>query len=436
MKYFILNQIASFLDQNAYKISSISRSADLCLNLEFAGKNGAKPFALCFDMSKSDSSIYSAKKSTNKEYKAPFDITLKKRLTNAKITSAKVVPNNRILEFIATQQGSYKELKSRLIFEFTGRFTNVIITDESGVVLGALHLFKNTKRDVVVGRVLPALEPHEIKEAPSGEIKDFYEFFASEENRIKNKALSTLKQNKIASVDKKIANIDALLAKLPKKAQIESECELVFAKASALKAHLFEIKDFERDFSLDGLEFQIDKPARIACDELFKSAKKLRQKAANISKEEQNLNEKKDFLLGLKEAILSEENAANLEVLVPKKRAAKKSVHSDFCEDFYKGLYKISVGKNERGNAWLLENAKKDDTWFHLQGYKGAHVIIKSNKQKLNDEIIAFASRMCVLFSGHKRGSFQVDFTKRSNVKVVSGAFVNYINYDTVGVKI
>ena len=74
--------------------------------------------------------------------------------------------------------------------------------------------------------------------------------------------------------------------------------------------------------------------------------------------------------------------------------------------------------------------------WFHLQGYKGAHVIIKSNKQKLNDEIIAFASRMCVLFSGHTRESFQVDFTKRSNVKVVSGAFVNYVDYNTVGVKI
>ena len=148
------------------------------------------------------------------------------------------------------------------------------------------------------------------------------------------------------------------------------------------------------------------------------------------------LNEKKDFLLGLKTAILAESEAENLEVLAPKKRAAKKSVHSDFCQDFYKGEYKISVGKNEKGNAWLLENAKKDDVWFHLQGYKGAHVIIKSNKQKLNDEIIAFASRMCVLFSGHTRGSFQVDFTKRSNVKVVSGAFVNYVDYNTVGVKI
>lgn len=269
MKYFILTQIASFLDQNAYKISSIWRSSDLCVNMEFQGKNGSKPFMLCFDMSKSDSSIYSAKKGANKEYKAPFDVLAKKRLANAKITSAKTLPNNRILELSATQQGSYKELKSRLIFEFTGRFTNVIITDEHNVVLGALHLFKNTKRDVVVGRTLPELEFHEIKEAPSDEIKDFYSFFDSECQRIKNKALSTLKQSKIASVDKKIANINALLEKLPKKDEIESLCAKNFAKANALKAHLFELKDYERDFSLDGLEFQIDKPARIACDELF-----------------------------------------------------------------------------------------------------------------------------------------------------------------------
>ena len=235
MKYFILNQIASFLEQNAYKISSIWRSSDLCVNLEFQGY--AKPFVLCFDMSKSDSSIYSAKKGANKEYKAPFDVLAKKRLTNAKITSAKTLPNNRILEFATTQQGSYKELKSKLIFEFTGRFTNVIITDEHSVVLGALHLFKNTKRDVVVGKVLPNLEFHEIKEAPSDEIKDFYEFFDSEARRIKNKALSTLKQSKIASVDKKIANINALLEKLPKKEEIESLCAKNFAKANALKAN-------------------------------------------------------------------------------------------------------------------------------------------------------------------------------------------------------
>ena len=163
MKYFILNQIASFLEQNAYKISSIWRSSDLCVNLEFQGKKDAKPFTLCFDMSKSDSSIYSAKKGANKEYKAPFDVLAKKRFLNAKITSAKTLPNNRILEFAVTQQGSYKELKSKLIFEFTGRFTNVIITDEHSVVLGALHLFKNTKRDVVVGKVLQNLEFHEIK---------------------------------------------------------------------------------------------------------------------------------------------------------------------------------------------------------------------------------------------------------------------------------
>ena len=100
MKYFILNQIASFLEQNACKISSIWRSSDLCVNLEFQGY--VKSFTLCFDMSKSDSSIYSAKKGANKEYKAPFDVLAKKRLTNAKITSAKTLPNNRILELATT----------------------------------------------------------------------------------------------------------------------------------------------------------------------------------------------------------------------------------------------------------------------------------------------------------------------------------------------
>ena len=431
MKYKILTQISTFLDKNTTKITSISRTSDLCISINFAPK-----LALIFDMSKNDSAIYADTLMQNKEYKAPFDVLLKKRFNNSKILSVKTLPNDRILVFETSQMGSYKEIKSRLYFEFTGRFTNVIITDFDDIVLGALHLYKDTKRDIQISKPLSPLESRQINEKESQIIANFDEFFKTEQERIKSKNLNSLKQNKIASVEKKISNLQSLINALPSKDELSKKASELSKKANILKAHLYEIKDYERDFCFENLEFHIEKPAKIAVDEMFKTSKKLKAKAANIIKEEQNLSEKKEFLLGLKEAILAENNEANLEALSPKKSAKIKNKNSDFCEDFYKGLYKISVGKNERGNAWLLENAKKDDVWFHLQGYKGAHVVIKSNKQKLSDDIIAFASRICVLFSGHKSGSFAVDFTKRSNVKVVKGAFVNYVNYNTVGVKI
>lgn len=90
----------------------------------------------------------------------------------------------------------------------------------------------------------------------------------------------------------------------------------------------------------------------------------------------------------------------------------------------------------KKPTPFCLLMPKKDDFWFHLQAQKSAHIIVKTAKQKLSDEIIAFASRLCVEFSGHKSGSFLVDFTKRENVKIQNGAFVNYVNYNTIGVKI
>ena len=61
-------------------------------------------------------------------------------------------------------------------------------------------------------------------------------------------------------------------------------------------------------------------------------------------------------------------------------------------------------------------------------------MIVKTNKQNLSDEIIKMAAKICVNFSVKNSGNFEVDYTKRANVKVVDGAFVNYINYKTINI--
>lgn len=431
MKYKVLIQIAEFLNKFK-KISIIKRVADTAILIKFDNK-----FELIFDLNKSSSSIYKAN-SKGKTYKAPFDIVLQKRFLNAKILSLKVPQNNRILHFRVCLEGSYKKMISNLYLEFTGRFTNVIITDENDVILEALRHFSNEFRQISVGKKLIHLNPCEIKEKPSEQINDFEAFFEDEFLKIQNKKIAQIKTAKIQSIEKKIANLNTHLNSLQSKDELLKQAEICSKKAEVLVANLYKIKDYERKFEIkfneEIFKFDLKNPAKFEANDLFKLAKKYRQKAQNIVLQSQNLKEKLKFLQNLLKAVLHSNDPEFLENLLPKNTNKKDIKNADIVENFYIGQYKISLGKNEKGNEFLLSNAKKDDFWFHLKDLPSAHVIVKTNKQSLNDEIIKFASRICAEFSVNEKGKYLVDWTKKINVKVVNKAFVNYTNYSTTEV--
>ena len=194
MKYKILTQISEFLSK-FNKISTIKRVGDLMIAIKFDGN-----YELIFDLNKSHSSIYKSDQIQIKEYKAPFDILLKKRLNSAKILSIKTLPNNRILAIKATLSGSYKEITTTIYLEFTGRFTNAIICDENGVILEALHHFDNDTRSIKVGKILTPLDEFEIREKPSEIIENFDNYFIDEFRKITLQNLNQIKANKIANL--------------------------------------------------------------------------------------------------------------------------------------------------------------------------------------------------------------------------------------------
>lgn len=435
MKYKTLVQISEFLSK-FHKITDIKRISDLGILITFDRK-----ISLIFDLNKSNSQIYANLEKSSKSYKAPFDTWLNKRFNAAQILEIKCLENNRILHIKARLNGSYKELISNLYLEFTGRFTNVIITDEDDVIVEALRHFDTPFRSVEVGEKLRHLEPIEIKEKEVEDIENFEDYFKDLALELASKKLTNIKDQKLISLDKKIENIKNTLNSLPSEDEILTKAKDLQNKALAITSNLYKIKDYERDLRLEFneeiYEFNIKVPASRAADSMFKEAKKLNQKAQNLFLQISNLKEKILFLERLKTAVLSSNNLDEIEALLPKKSAKKnKEKNSDLVENFYLGEFKLSIGKSEKGNVFLLNNSKKDDFWFHIKDRPGSHLIIKTNKQKLSEELIAFASRLCVEFSGHKSGSYYVDYTKRANVKVVNGAFVNYVNYTTVGVKI
>lgn len=437
MKYLELITINSFLKQYK-KISTIARVEDNTLKVMFE-----RGEALYIDLGRNDSYFfYKQDFIQSKRYSAPFDVLLSKRFSNANIEFMGVEENNRIWRIEVLASSSYKAMKTVLQFEFTGRNTNAIILDENEVVLEALrHIDASVSfRSVKVGETLEKLPKKEIKEKPfvfDGDVEKYLR--ESYEKRLALR-LQALKEQKIATLLKKKAKLDEFFDELDDEELLLSQSEEAQKQGKLILANLGAIKGYQRsvevyDFEGNALKLELPQaptPQRMA-DILFKKSKKLRQKAHSLHIQKENLLEKKEFLTKMIGVIKSSKQTQEIEILLPKQRKSKQKGDENVgYESFLFEGYRILLGKNEKGNVALLQEAKKSDIWLHIKDMPSSHVIICTEKQSVAESVLVFAAKLCVEFSVTSAGGYLVDYTKRKNVKPFDGANVAYESYQTL----
>ncbi|MBF7045186.1 DUF814 domain-containing protein [Campylobacter volucris] len=431
MKYTDLIQIKDYF-LSFKRLNYLKRLDDNILELSLDHQS------FIMDLTRANSAIYKDKIQA-KNYNAPFDFMLKKYFSNAKILDIKVLENNRILCFDVLSEKSYKSYDARIYFEFTGKNTNVIITDMKDFIIEALRHIDKSYRVVKIGEKLEALKAFEIKEE-FVKIDDFDTYFLQKSKEIQQKRLQNIKENKILNIDKKIKTLEQNINDLEKEEILIENANLLSKKADVLFANLNSLQNFQRNFTLQDFEgnelsFNLENTPKISANEFYKMAKKLKQKAKNINIEREILTEKLDFLVNLKAMIVKSFSLYELEILMPKKtKAVKKEEINAGVSSFYIDGFKISVGCNEKANEYLLKIAKKDDLWFHVKDYPSAHVIITSNKLKISQMVLEFAAKICVEFSKLSSGTYLVDYTSKNFVKIKEKAFVNYTNYKTLSI--
>jgi predicted ribosome quality control (RQC) complex YloA/Tae2 family protein len=442
MKYFLLKQIVEYLCLNAQNIKFIRRIDNNIIIIEFNNKN-----VLYFDLSKGNSTIFKSNKllSSKKDFNAPFDVTLQKRFNNAKIENIELYNDDKIINIRVNSSSSYKKLTTILQLEFTGKHTNIIILDENRVILEALrHIDEfSSSRVVKVGIKLDEVPKQsfipKIEEVDNIE-EYLYEIYEDKEKQ----SLENVKKQKISQIDKKAKKLKKTIDSLPKKEELEEESNVLYKKANFILSNLHNIKPYQKSlkvFDYEGKEIEIDleeKPsASKYSNDLFKKAKRAKQKALNISLEKDNLDEKLEFLLRLMNNINNAQSIEECEFLSPKKEKNQtKTKKAQTYESFYFEGYKIMLGTSERENIYLLENSKASDFWFHLKDRPSCHVIVQNAKKIIPDNVINQAAILCAKFSVDYSGVYEVDFTQRRNVKIQSGANVLYNPYTTTVVKI
>jgi len=432
MKVFILKQIAEHISQKQF----IKRAIRVDENVILLEIDKTKYF---FDLSKGNSDIYiDISYEVSKKFNAPFDITLTKKFTKSKLLE--VTTKERILTLKVQTNLSFKQEINYIQFEFTGRYTNAIILNEEFVVIEALHhISENVSfRNVEVGEKLKPLPPIEIKEKEF-EIDNIVDYTQKLFKEKFEKRLNQIKKSQINNINKKIEKLQKILNSLQSEEELLQKSELYKHYADLAMINLYKIKNKYDKFleveDFDGKIIKIPIPRLRNINEIgnyyYNLAKKMKTKSKNIQIEKDNLTQKIEFLQNYKEGILKTTSISELNIYKSPKKAKKKE---DNIEQFFIDDFIVLVGKNEKGNIKLLKTSKANDVWLHIKDKKGAHVIIKTNKKRVPDDVIFKAAKLALTFSGVKEGV--VDYTQRRNLYIQEGAFVNYVTYKSIKLRV
>jgi len=438
MKLSHLKQIVNYL-QNFKKISALYRVGDTILKIVFD-----KEETLYCNMRRSNASIYKCDEyNRSKIYNAPFDVILSKRFNRANILEVNLVNADKIVRLKTSVASAYIEEISYLQLEFTGKYTNVIILDENMIVLEALrHVdLYSSFREVRVGQKLLDVPsaPYEAKEYPLEDVETFLrEVYAKEQNA----SLENLKKQKISLLQKKLKKLKKLYENLESQESLEEEATQYEHWGNLVLSNVQNIKPYTLELALEDYEGGVVKivlerayPTAFAISDMFfKRSKKAKQRAKFMHIEEESLRSKMEHLERFISIVNAAKELSKIELLFPKKAQNKKIKVDESIETFYIEGYKVQLGKNEKGNVKLLQNARAKDIWLHLKDQPSTHVIITTDKQNLPPHIIESAARLCVEFSASSQDRFLVDYTQRREVSIQHGANVLYNKYKTIEV--
>lgn len=413
------------------QIFSLRRVGDnlFCLVLDFD--------EYYLDMSKGNSDIFRVEhKIIGNAYQAPFDLALLKYSSRAKILKCSLDGFNRILVFELLYALAYKQERVFLYFEFTGRHTNVILVDEEQRVIESLRHISSTQSS----RAIQPSKPFTLLPQP----KIIPNFVVEEVEGLKQKLLQVYevrnlnvlnekKQILISSLQKKIDATQERLLLLPKQEELREEERKFLQWGNAILANLYQLSFFQsrnvlRDF--DNKEIEVILPSKIysypqGVDYCFNQSKKAKRKLQNLIIQEQNLKDKIIFLQKKMEYIGAIQDVEELKLLMPKGAKKAKSIQKDY-ESFFIDGFKISMGKNAKENQKLLEDARADDLWLHLQSIPSSHMIIHCGKQSVREELIYKSAKILAGLNGFLDKNIVVDYTKRKFVRIVEGANVIY----------
>ncbi|PDX23588.1 NFACT family protein, partial [Helicobacter pylori] len=263
--------------------------------------------------------------------------------------------------------------------------------------------------------------------------KDFLFYQHKELEHKKNQIIKRLNAQK-ERLKEKLENLED-----PKNLQLEAKELQTQAQLLLTYQHLIhkhESRVVLKDFEDKECAIEIDKsmPLNAFINKKFTLSKKKKQKSQFLYLEEENLKEKIAFKENQINYVKGAQEESVLEMFMPVKNSKIKRPMSGYEVLYYKD-FKIGLGKNQKENIKLLQDARANDLWMHVRNIPGSHLIVFCQKNVPKDEVIMELAKMLIKMQKDAFNSYEIDYTQRKFVKIIKGANVIYSKYRTISLK-
>lgn len=394
-----------------------------------------------------------------------FSARMQDLLEGRKVEKFKRRPGDRVIKFVFSGQRDEEPLT--VIAELIGRHANLLILDESGIILELYREFKGKNRSLIRGAEYappPPLNPTSSRDGPRPGAKPPAPRFAANteshwpiapingaadrlfvkeeaaweqecfRKRLHNQATQILKR-----IERSCDRWNAELEEAAKADRFKIHGDLLQSHFHLLKRGMdsIEVPDL---FSATGgtLTIPLD-DAKEPADNIaacYKRYKKLKDSVEPLNRRLSEATDTARTIRLLRERIAAAEDMEALEAmakrhrLLPEKKARRETGRK---KDPSTGLRKftssdnrvILVGKDGPTNARLtFQVARGNDMWLHCQNAAGSHVVIRQDGAEPPPlDSLVEAGLLAKHFSKMRAADkAEVIYTQRKNVNKIKGA--------------
>jgi len=350
------------------------------------------------------------------------------------LTDAKVFKDDRVAVLVFTKV----KAKWALIFELTGKNSNLILINQSGIISYIARPVGPTQsrvRQLQVGmKYVPPPKPERLKLLP------FFEKCPGKKEayKIKSGYLLLSKDSRIPVGWSPCVYGEEIIFKeySPYTVAIEAYYTLISSPSGSsresirrerLKEEFEKIKEFKKYKDLaDLLLSSFPSSYVFESPEVHLNSTVIPVTPGKTVKEEAEKYYKlyKKFKRGyekLKQLLNEEEVEASIQI-TRKETPLQRKKREKYLEFISPGGHRVLVGRNATGNDFITFTlAHKEDIFFHVKDYSGPHVVLIKGEGPVSSEDILFAASKAAEYSKAGLGKIEVMYTERKNVFRVKG---------------
>lgn len=245
------------------------------------------------------------------------------------------------------------------------------------------------------------------------------------------KALREPLAKRLTLLTHQLGDVERATSGLDEAAQDRSEADLLMAYAHTLEVGA--VSALLPDFSGEGEVAVALDPALTPiqnAEKRYSRARRREEVFARLAEREPIL--RADYADA--EHRLADLDGASLEQLeaLEQQLSAEQPLRSAYGARYTSpGGLEVLVGRNNKENAALTHRlGRSQDYWFHVQGYPGSHVLVRSGGRDLDLPDILYAARLAAWHSrARQSGNVPVDYTRIKHVWRPKGAASGQVQY-------